>query len=299
MAGTSNGAVAAPPTASGADPATLVQVADLLKLYVQSQGQATRKEIREHATKVLNVSQDVYGKAWAILHDQAKITTEVTRESGDRAYQIKRHFWEVPLPELVAQIEEAKGPKKKYEKFANWHVVTGTMTLLNEALSGRPVADSQSLRRFVRVGKDGSHVILMDVYFKEMFISAAVKPGMPPIGNGRYQVLFDPVLVPVSDLTRVLCPVPPQREGGSGQGIIEAEALPAGYAITFTATVPGSHIDRARFLAVMECAGRWVGFSPAAAHQGWGRFTVALDPAPEVAPSTVDEDMADVGEAPE
>lgn len=250
----------------------LVMIADQLKMYVQGQGQATRKEIRDYATKGLNVSQDVYSKAWAILHNGLKLTTEVARENGEKAFEIKRNYYEVPAHDLYEQFGEAK---KTRESYKDWYVVTGTMTLLSECLSSRPVAGNESQRSFLMA--DADHVFLSDIYFKKMFQVAAEKPGMPAVGNGRFNVQFDPILIDAAGQTTVLNPVPPDRLGMAGKGLTQVAALPVGYKIPFAATVPGSHIPPEWFAAIMTCAGKWVGFSPSAAHKGWGRFIVHID----------------------
>lgn len=252
----------------------IVQVGEAIKMFVQGQGQATKDEVRLYCTKALGVTTAVYQKAWAILHDQAKITTEVAREDGKKAFQIKRQVHVVPLADLLELVDEAKSPAKKRENYGDWFEVAGTMTLVTSALGSRPVIGNQSARQFIHTA-DG-RIVLTDRNFEAMIERACQMPGAPEgIGNARFKIKFDSQLMPRSE-HKELCPVPPPRPGERGQGITEVEALPPGTAIPFRAVVPGSHLTREAFEQVMEIAGRWCGFSPSAAHQGWGRFTVTF-----------------------
>jgi hypothetical protein len=247
-------------------------IAEVIFAFVANVGQATKDEIRTHC-KAQGIPTDLYQKGLAKLQNQDKFLTDVVRDDGSKAVEIKRSFRSGDYrAALTLQQEVAKPPPEKYR---DWYEITGTLTLRTPALSPCPVVGNPSARAFIHDG--AGNIVLVDKYFQRMFHEATLKPDVPAVGNAKFAVQFEPQYLPESVVVTTLRPVPPARKGGSGQGITEVESLPAGAKIPFAAMVPGSHITRDNFIYILDKAARWVGFSPSGAHQGWGRFQLSVD----------------------
>lgn len=59
-----------------------------------------------------------------------------------------------------------------------------------------------------------------------------------------------------------------------GKGIYIGEALPVGTEIPLRMSFPTTALKAEELMQILHEAGRWVGFSVAKAHHGWGRFEV-------------------------
>lgn len=260
--------------------ADVAEAAEIIRLFVIEQGQATKAEIREHC-KGHGVGTDVYQKAMARLANQLKMLTEETREDGTKAFRVKRWLHGCTVRDFAEQMEEVKGPAKPRERYEDWQELRGYLTLTSPALASRPVLGETGARQFLRV--TDALLLLPSGNYRAMFQAAAQKPGAPDIGNARFRVEWDQQTLDTRLIGKLLQPVPPRAPGQAGQGLIEVEMLPPGTRIPFTAVFPQSHIRLADFATLLVIAGRWVGFSPAAAHLGWGRFE------PELAHATPSE----------
>jgi hypothetical protein len=243
---------------------------------VASVAQATKAEIREHC-KAQGIPTPAYQRGMARVHDQLKLTTEVTREDGSKAYQLRRQGLSLSVAEYSAMIEEVKSPAKPREKYDQGFEVRGVLVLDSPALGSRAVEGNPSARVFARTADE--RVLLFPGYFQAMAERALQMPG---VADGistavRFQCHWDQQALPLSLLGKTLNPVPPDRHGAAGKGLTDVEILPAGTRVPFCVTVPGSHVTPMDMATLLIAAGRWVGFSPAAAHLGWGRFTVELD----------------------
>lgn len=264
------------PTANG-QTVTLPDIeatADVIWNFVIEHGQATRDEIRE-ACKATGATTEVYQKSMAKLANQTKALTEVSREDGSKAYELKRHCRQFTYGTFLEMIAETAAPAKPREKYEGWYTLTGYFMLTSPCLSSRPVLGNPSARRFERDHE--GNLLMPGGNFRAMFEEATGLPGVPDIGTARYRVVWDQMAVDPALLITILNPVPPSRPGMSGQGLTEIESLPAGTRIPFSATIPGSHVSPIQFAEVLAAAGRWAGFSPSARRQGWGRFRPEFD----------------------
>lgn len=267
---TSNGTVT-----TGAD---IELAADTIWPFVIEQGQVTRDEVLK-ACKAAGLSTEAYQKAWAKLTNQVKVLTEVAREDGSKAFELKRGVKHLPTyADYLEQMAELQAPTKPRERFDHWYALTGHFLLTSPSLSSRPVLGNAAARRFER---DWEGNLLMPAgNYAALFEEACGKPGTPDLGGARYRVEWDQQAVDPAVLITILNPVPPSRPGASGQGLTEIEALPAGTRIPWTATIPGTHCSPQQFATVLLAAGRWCGFSASAHKQGWGRFRPEFDPRP-------------------
>lgn len=253
------------------------QAAEAIRLFLIQVGQATKTEIREYCKAEHSISTEVYQKALARLLNQYKIVTEVSREDGSKALELKRNIPKVSVFELAELVLTANAPKEPREKYLDWYELSGALVLTSVALASRPVLGNPSARAFE---KDVNGDVLFNPgNYIAMFKQAmSGLPGAPEIKSGvRYHVYWDQQTVSASLITTELCPVPPDRPGGQGKGLTEVEALPPGTEIPFRVVAPGSHISPTELKHLLYLAGRWVGFSPSGAHKGRGRFVPRVE----------------------
>lgn len=263
-----------------ADYAEVDTIAERIRLYVLSQGQATRDEIRK-SLAAEGITTEQFGRGFARICNQVKMLTEVTRDDGKKAYELKRDLGDLSVSQallLVASVTE----RKERERYEDYYEAVGQFVLTSPALASRAVPGNPSARVWARTAQ--GDVLLFSGYYAAMVEEALDAPGVPSTIRSaiRYHTVWDQQALPAALLTRELNPVPPSRPGQSGQGLTDVEALPAGTRIPFTAVVPGSHVSPLSLRVLMVAAGRWVGFSPASHKQGWGRFVPEFTHIPEV-----------------
>jgi hypothetical protein len=244
-------------------------------VFVRDQAQVSRDEVREYL-KQQGIGTPVYQKAFSKLLDGMKVLTEVSTESGSKAYRFKDAVRVCPTySDFLALTTSTKEPAKPREKFEDWYELTGYFSLTSPATASCPVMGRQGVLEFLRT--ESGDVLLLARYFAAMLERAAGKPGAPEIGTARYRVEWEQQVLPSSLIVKRVKPVPPARPGQPGQGLTEVETLPVGTRIPFNAVLPESHISPVDFATLLVIAGRWVGFSPSAAHQGYGRYVPHID----------------------
>lgn len=250
-------------------------VATMIRDYVAEQGQVTRDEIRTHL-KTKGVPTDLYQKGFARIANQVKMLTEITRDDGSKVWEVKRQLRDFSFEDFVREVFEAHAPKKR-EEYKDHYALSGSFRLTVPMLSSRPVMGTPGVVSFERDG--AGHLILFSGNYRAMMVQALATPGAPEgVATAvRFHSAWKTQYLDERLIEHRALPVPPSRPGQGGQGLTDAECLPAGTAVPFHVLVPGSHVPPDVMFLLLSIAGEYCGLSPAKAHLGWGRFTLQLD----------------------
>jgi hypothetical protein len=257
------------PPANSPHPSEIDAAAQVEYDFITAQGVATKDEIRAYC-KEASIPTAVYQKGFERLSRQLSLITEITTDDGKKGWAVKDWARGMSLLQAFEVLSTVGTQQKQRENYGDWLTIAGVFHLTSPALASNPDPADPSRRVFLRAG---DQIILSSGYYQAMFERSCQMPGAPMIGSARYRVQWDQQMMPESITSLILRPVPPSRPGGSGQGVTSCESLAAGTEVPFSATIPGSHVGAAEFEALLNIAGRWVGFSPSASHKGFGRYT--------------------------
>lgn len=261
--------------------AKITACGDTITSHIMHVGQAPRTEIRKLCIEEGH-DKDTFGRAFRFLTTTIGLLIEDIDDNGKKVFRFKNRPSAAPdLRTFYSLVQKKMQKKGEREVFSDWHIMEGQLYMMSACLGSRPPESrEQGKREFFRAPE--GELMLFDFYFEKMFQSACMQPGTPAhVARARYALRWDWQLMPKSKIKRIMMPVPPQRKGLSGQGLTECECLPPGTRIPFKVLVPGSHITPNEFMQIMRAAGKWVGFSVAQAHKGFGRFIPEFKEVPE------------------
>ena len=167
-----------------------------------------------------------------------------------------------PLAVIQEIFGKAEGTRLIYGKYM---VLETKIKLTTPCLGGTPGEDGKLVFRRL----DGK-IWLLPAYFQAMLRDGARRvDGLSDRARnaaGRWTD-FEQVLLDVEvEHQKLIAP--------GGKGIYIGEALPVGTEISIRMSFPATQLTAEQVMQILHEAGRWVGFSVAKSHHGWGRFLV-------------------------